>query len=182
MIIDHHWIVGDIEKRALDFCATTSSNMGNFFFQSFRKSQQLKKVRFEPGSAFPKPRTGLVVWFCTTIKPWSELWSGSEKFRFELWFRTRLWHPHNTSAQHPTKLVCPTCGDCTSTSSVLRRPYFCFWRPSYLCTADTGLLWQWHTTFETSIAETGLLHIGNLLELGVRQRLDFCRLAHCDLV
>jgi hypothetical protein len=87
-------IVGDIEKRASDFCAITSSNMGNFFFQSFRKSQQLKKVRFEPGSALPEPRTGLVVRFCTTIEPWTELWSGSEKFRFELWFRTGLRHPY----------------------------------------------------------------------------------------
>ena len=39
-------VVEDIEKRASDFCPITS----NFFFQSFLKSQQLKKVRFELGS------------------------------------------------------------------------------------------------------------------------------------
>jgi hypothetical protein len=41
-----------------------------------------------------KPRTELVVRFCTTTKPWTELRTGSEKFRFELWFRTELWHPY----------------------------------------------------------------------------------------
>ena len=29
-----------------------------------------------------------------TTKLWTELWSGSEKFRFELWFRTELWQPY----------------------------------------------------------------------------------------
>jgi len=43
----------------------------------------------------PEPRTELVVRFCTTTEPWTELRSGSEKFRFELWFRTELRHPYN---------------------------------------------------------------------------------------
>jgi hypothetical protein len=41
-----------------------------------------------------EPRTELVVWFCTTTKPWTKLQSSSEKFRFELWFRTKLQHPY----------------------------------------------------------------------------------------
>ena len=30
----------------------------------------------------------------TNVEPWTELGSGSEKFRFELWFRTELRHPY----------------------------------------------------------------------------------------
>jgi hypothetical protein len=61
-----------------------------------------KKVRFEPGSARfkdfepclnPEPN----LWSGSTHppEPWTELWSGSEKFRFELWFGTGLRHPYH---------------------------------------------------------------------------------------
>jgi hypothetical protein len=53
--------------------------------------------KFEPGSNFwilPEPRTGLVVQFNYLPEPWTELRSGSEKFRFELWFGTELRHPY----------------------------------------------------------------------------------------
>ena len=63
--------------------AINSSNMGNYFLQSFQMSTATKKVLFEPGSTLPEPRTRLVVWFCTTVEPWTELW-----------FRTRLQHPY----------------------------------------------------------------------------------------
>jgi hypothetical protein len=56
-------VVGDMEKRAPDFGPIT----GNLFFQSFRKSQQLKKVWFELGS------TGLL----PCLNPEPDLWSGS---------------------------------------------------------------------------------------------------------
>ena len=45
-------------------------------------------------STLLEPRTGLVVWFYLPPKPWTELRSGSEKFRFELWFGTELRHPY----------------------------------------------------------------------------------------
>ncbi|KAF8231541.1 hypothetical protein L208DRAFT_62200 [Tricholoma matsutake] len=103
--VAHYFLFWVTSCRCRDWCrkhgeeglrlpsAITSSNMGNYFLQSFRTSQQLKKVQVEPGSTLPKPRTRLVVQFCTTVEPWTELWSGSEKFRFELWFRTGLRHP-----------------------------------------------------------------------------------------
>ena len=58
------------------------------------------KIRFSLNQVqrfctLPEPGTELVVWFCATTKPWTELWSSSEKFRFELWFRTELWHPYS---------------------------------------------------------------------------------------
>jgi hypothetical protein len=54
------------------------------------------KIRFSKVQRFctlPEPGTELVVQFCTTTEPWTKLRSGSEKFRFELWFRTELRHP-----------------------------------------------------------------------------------------
>ena len=60
-----------------------------------------QKVRFEPGSArfkkfqdFPNPEPDL--WSGSAHPPelWTELRSGSEKFRFELWFRTELRQPY----------------------------------------------------------------------------------------
>jgi len=60
-----------------------------------------KKVRFELGSlgvrkicTLPERRTGLVVRFGKNTKTWTELRFGSEKFRFELRFRTELRHPY----------------------------------------------------------------------------------------
>ena len=61
----------------------------------------LKKVQFELGSNYVRRfyglserRTGLMVRFGATTEPWTELRSGSEKFKFELWFRTELRHPY----------------------------------------------------------------------------------------
>ena len=66
----------------------------------FRQTQKFTKSSVRTGfnavlrfPTFPERRTGLVVRFCEIIEPWTELWSGSEKFRFELWFRTGLRHP-----------------------------------------------------------------------------------------
>ena len=45
----------------------------------------------------PEPRTELMVRFCATPELWTELWSSSEKFEFELRFRTGLWHPYRSA-------------------------------------------------------------------------------------
>src|ERR1700679_3405562 len=64
--------------------------------------RSMKKVRFEPGSARFKdfqPCSNLEpdLWSGSTHppEPWTELRSGSEKFRFELWFGTELRHPYS---------------------------------------------------------------------------------------
>src|ERR1700759_2061272 len=61
----------------------------------YEKSSVQVRTRFSKVQTFytlPEPITGLKVQFCDTTKPWTELWSSSQKFRFELWFRTGLCH------------------------------------------------------------------------------------------
>ena len=61
-------------------------------------------------SALSECRTRLVVQFSTFAKPWTEPWSGSEKFRFEIWFRTELWHPYFKTAFLVFSLHFSHCG------------------------------------------------------------------------
>jgi hypothetical protein len=55
---------------------------------------KLRSTKALKNSALSKHRTGLVVWFGAFTEPWTEPQSSSEKFRFELWFRTELRHPY----------------------------------------------------------------------------------------
>ena len=74
-----------------------------------------------------------------------------------------LWASTSTQVLNIPQSICihlVICGDCTSTFHTSA-----FGNPLSLCMTETRLLWQHHTTFETWIAETGLLHIENLLEL-----------------
>ena len=40
----------------------------------------------------PEPQTGPKFHFVHWPEPWTRLWSGSQKFGFKLWFRTKLQH------------------------------------------------------------------------------------------
>ena len=67
-----------------------SANITNSVRTQFRRFRTVHRY-----FACPKPQTGHVVRFCPGAEPWTELWSGSEKFGSKLKFRTRLRYPYS---------------------------------------------------------------------------------------
>jgi hypothetical protein len=53
--------------------------------------RRFSSARFRDFAPCPNPELNL--WSGSAQPPNLELWSSSQKFRFELWFRTKLQHP-----------------------------------------------------------------------------------------
>jgi hypothetical protein len=99
---------------------TTSYTTTNWFSSVWTKFTAVLKF-----CAFPELRTRLVVQFCKTFKFWTKLWSSLGKFRFKLWFRTKLRQPYILKADHTTPCHTPyhTLMHDTTTFPALNHPH-----------------------------------------------------------
>ena len=86
-----------VDTLSMHWLATASQPPSWWFLTTALASQVWVWTRFRTvhrSFACPEPRTRHVVQFCPGAEPWTELRSGSEKFRSELRFGTGLWYPY----------------------------------------------------------------------------------------